>query len=90
MPPVTGRREESPAVAGGVTAVDVADFCEEEEMKAAGVARTRENGMVMEAVEANKSISRWWPKELNCVPLSALGATDLDRDIILPAKVMFL
>jgi len=57
MPPVTGRREESPAVAGAVTAADVADFCEEEEMKAPGVARTRENGMVVEAVEESRSIS---------------------------------
>lgn len=52
MPPVTGRREESPSAAGVVTAADVADFCEEEEIKAAGVARMRENGMVVEAVEA--------------------------------------
>lgn len=52
MPPVTGRREESPDAADVGTAAVVADFCAEEEMNAAGVARMTENGMVVEAVEA--------------------------------------
>lgn len=94
MPPVTGSREESPEAPVVATAAEVADFCDEEEINAAGVARIEENGIVVEAVRGRQvNISPGWnrgPQELECVPLSALGATVLDRDIILPAKVMLL
>ena len=45
-PPVTGSLEESLDVLVVVGATAVADFVEEDEMKAAGVARTTENGTV--------------------------------------------
>lgn len=94
MPPVTGSRDESLDAPGVATAAEVADLCDEEEIYAAGVARMREKGMVVVAVRGRYvNISTGWnngPHELECVPLSALGATVLERDIILPAKVMLL
>jgi hypothetical protein len=74
MPPVTGRREESPDATGVGTAAEVADLCGEEEIEAAGMARMRENGMVVEAVESASQYlgcRNKWPRELDAY-LSAL------------------
>jgi hypothetical protein len=74
---VTGRRSFEVVALTDVS--DVADLEDEEDIDAAGAARMRVYGIELDAERVNGS--RWQGACL--APRSALGATVLDRDIIL-------
>jgi hypothetical protein len=76
-PPVTGSR--SLEVVALTEVIDVADLEDEDDIEAAGAARMRVYGTELDAGKVNGSLWQGAGEVLR----SAIGATVLDRDIIL-------